>query len=125
MTAFTDTKQIVFNRDTRDFSAFFDGQLIGCFDTRPEAQIALDDHSLRLIEDGLVDLPLTLLDTPISQYTCLGCGGALPAGRGGHCDACVEWGDGVVPDGTPSDDYDDVPAGPGEPTYHALVNWNS
>lgn len=26
-------------------------------------------------------------------YTCLGCGDPLPIGRGGHCDACVEWDD--------------------------------
>lgn len=29
----------------------------------------------------------------LSRYTCLSCGDVLPAGRGGHCDACVEWGD--------------------------------
>ena len=25
-------------------------------------------------------------------YACLGCGDTLPRGRGGHCDACTEWG---------------------------------
>lgn len=29
----------------------------------------------------------------LPRYTCLGCGDALPAGRGGHCQSCVEWGE--------------------------------
>lgn len=28
-----------------------------------------------------------------STYTCLSCGDPLPRGRGGHCNACVEWND--------------------------------
>jgi hypothetical protein len=57
-------KTITFNRSTKDFDTHFDGQYIGSFATRTEAQIALDDHALYLIEQGLVDTPLALLEQP-------------------------------------------------------------
>lgn len=83
MQTLTTSKVITFNRITRDFDATFDGNYIGSFATFSQAEDALNDHAMRLIEDGLVDAPLALL--------------------------------GAVPDGTPADDFSDVPAGPGEP----------
>lgn len=108
MATYADAKQIT-RHAADDWSAAFDGQYIGSFTTRDAAQRALDDHAMRLIEDGLIDLPLTLLDT----QACLVCG-AIQARA--SCDACVEWNDGAVP--PEQDGYDDVPAGPGEPSYH-------
>lgn len=32
-----------------------------------------------------------IADMVHSAFVCLGCGDPLPAGRGGHCDSCVEW----------------------------------
>lgn len=85
-----------------------------------------------------------------SHFRCLGCGDSLPAWRGGHCQACVEWepprarvnwNSGpclncggahhiqkcgeilaalAIPDGTPADNFDDVPAGDGEPSRAPL-----
>ena len=86
MSTLTSVKQIT-QYGPRDFDASFDGQYIGSFRTRFEAQTAFDDYVLGLCQDGLIDQPLAAL----SSYTCLGCGGPLPVGRGGHCDACVEW----------------------------------
>lgn len=50
-------------------------------------------------EEGQPDAPGTTDDDEyasvtvrrLSRYRCLGCGDALPAGRGAVCDACVEW----------------------------------
>lgn len=36
------TKRITFDRDTRDFSAYLDGEYIGSFATRHEAEVELD-----------------------------------------------------------------------------------
>ena len=55
-------KTIRYSAKTRDFDALFDGQYIGSFATHHEAQVALDDHALLLIENGLVDTPLALLN---------------------------------------------------------------
>jgi len=62
MQPLTDAKSIAYNRDTRDFDATFDGQYIGSFPNYSAAENALNDHAMRLIEDGLVDAPLALLE---------------------------------------------------------------
>lgn len=66
MQPLTASKVITFNRTTRDFDATFDGQYIGSFGSYSAAENALNDHAMRLIEDGLIDLPLTLLDAPVA-----------------------------------------------------------
>lgn len=49
-------------------------------------------------------------------WTCLGCGDVLPPNRGGHCDACVQWG----PEEDPIEN--DPPAEENEdPIYRHLV----
>lgn len=116
MQPLTDLK-VIRHYGPNDVDAIYDGEYLGSFRTRQEAQRALDDHAMRLIEDGLVDLPLTLLNTPVSQYPCLGCGGVLPVGRGGHCDACVEWDD-VPPE---PDDIPGADPAPGRVDHPSIV----
>lgn len=63
-TTLTNAKAIIYDRETRDFAAYFDGELIGFFASYLAAECALNDHALSLIQDGLADLPLALLDDP-------------------------------------------------------------
>lgn len=81
-----------FGETYREYIGTFDGEIITRGGSNHQVEVALNDYTLRLIEDGLIDSPLAALAS--------------------------------VPNGTPSDEYPDVPAGPGEPTY-ACVNWNS
>lgn len=87
MQTLTDSKVITFNRDTKDFDATFDGQYIGSFPNYHAAECALNDHAMRLIEDGLVDRPLATLEAPVAidpdeqipppwDSPCRNCGGA-------------------------------------------------
>lgn len=55
MSTTTDAKHIQYDRETRDWSATFDGQYIGSFPTPRAAEDALNDYALDLIEQGLVD----------------------------------------------------------------------
>ena len=49
---------------SEDFAARFDGNTIGVFGSYHQAEAELDSYVLDLIEQGLVDRPLTLLDAP-------------------------------------------------------------
>lgn len=62
MTDITAAKSIAYNRESRDFDATFDGNYIGSFPNYSAAEDALNDHVLRLLEDGLLDTPLAALD---------------------------------------------------------------
>jgi hypothetical protein len=55
MTTSSNPKRIQFNRADKDYSAYYDDQLIGIFATYTQAEIALDDYALDLLEQGLVD----------------------------------------------------------------------
>lgn len=51
----TDAKRIQFNATDKDYSAYYDDELIGIFATYHAAEIELDAHALDLLERGLVD----------------------------------------------------------------------
>lgn len=55
MTTTSDAKRITFNRETKDYDATFDGRYIGSFANHHQAEVALNDYALDLIEQGLVD----------------------------------------------------------------------
>ncbi len=48
-------KRIQYNAADRDYSAYYDDQLIGIFATYTQAEIELDAHALDLLERGLID----------------------------------------------------------------------
>ena len=61
-------KVITFNRETRDFDAIFDGQYLGSFATRQEAQAALDAHAYDLLRYGLLgDADLHMRDEELAE----------------------------------------------------------
>lgn len=88
MTTLSDLK-VIRHYGPNDVDAIYDGEYLGSFRTRQEAQRALDDHALSLIQDGLVDQPLATLDAPTMQ-PCIHCGDVQERAS---CDACVEWGE--------------------------------
>lgn len=55
MTTTSDAKRIQFNRADKDYSAYYDGELIGVFGTFHQAEVELDAHALDLLERGLLD----------------------------------------------------------------------
>lgn len=55
MATSTDPKRITYNRESKDYDATFDGQYIGSFPNHHQAEVALNDYALDLIEQGLVD----------------------------------------------------------------------
>lgn len=61
MLTLTTAKVITFNRDTKDFDAYFEDQYIGSFPTMHQAENELNSHVLRLCEDRLIDQPLAAL----------------------------------------------------------------
>jgi hypothetical protein len=61
MQTLTASKAIVFDRETRDYAAMWEGQTIGFFPSYLAAETALNDYVLLLCEQGLVDRPLALL----------------------------------------------------------------
>lgn len=97
-------KEIVYDRETRDYEASYDGQLIGYYDNHLAAEVALDDYALHLIESGLdrtateldggadQPAPYKLIDGAIGQWSggmyrfyCYPSSWAIsPAARAGH-----------------------------------------
>lgn len=60
----------------------------GAYWTREARRLAQEDA------ERILALPAVIaVRAALSHYTCLGCGGELPAWRGSWCDACIEWGD--------------------------------
>lgn len=77
------TKAITFNRETKDFDAIFDGQYIGSFATRQDAQDALDAHAYDLLRYGLVgDVTLHMSDEDTNPV-CPICGAPMRQTRRG------------------------------------------
>lgn len=76
-----DPKQIAYNRADRDYTALYDGQYIGSYATYHQAEVALDDHALGLLQDGLIDtVPASIYARPAEPavlYEC-SCGAADP-----------------------------------------------
>lgn len=61
-------KVVTFNRETKDFDASLDGQYIGSFATRQDAQNALDAHAYDLLRYGLVgDAALHMSDEQLAE----------------------------------------------------------
>lgn len=54
-------KEIVYDRETHDFDATFDGNYIGSFPTKHDAENELNQYVLLLCEQGLLDTPLAAL----------------------------------------------------------------
>lgn len=55
MTTTSNPKRIQFNRADKDYSAYYDGELIGTYATFHQAEVELDAHALDLLERGLLD----------------------------------------------------------------------
>ena len=84
MTTDISTAKVITQHGPRDFDASFDGNYIGSFRSHPEAQQALNDHVMDLIEHGLIDTPLAALDA----QPCIHCGTVQERAS---CDDCVAW----------------------------------
>lgn len=53
MTTATDPKRISYDRETRDYAAMYDGELIGFYPSYHAAEVALDAYALELAIEGL------------------------------------------------------------------------
>lgn len=49
-----DPKRISYDRETKDFAAMYDGQLIGYYPSYSQAERALDQHALEMAIEGLM-----------------------------------------------------------------------
>lgn len=50
------TREIAYDRASRDFAAFLDGNLIGYYPSYLKAEEALDDHVYELLDRGLIGI---------------------------------------------------------------------
>lgn len=113
-------KQIVWDRESRDYAMYLDGELVGFARTYHEAEVTLDQLVFELISGQYF----------AQNDVCWSCGDQLQSPTHGPalCGACLEAGEQwpeikptlhaalhAEPDGTAPDDYSTVPAGPGEP----------
>lgn len=62
-TATSFTKEIAYDRETRDFRATLDGNYIGHFDSYYEAEVALDQVAYDMLMDGQCDAECTACNT--------------------------------------------------------------
>lgn len=88
MTTDISTAKVITQHGPRDFDASFDGNYIGSFRSHPEAQQALNDHVMDLIEHGLID-------TPLDAQPCIHCGTVQERAS---CDDCVAWPEQTIDD---------------------------
>lgn len=92
MTTTSDAKRITYNRTTKDYDATFDGRYIGSFANHHQAEVALNDYALDLIEQGLVD-DMQVLARPAEAVELLHSDdppndGQEPGGSGGGGGTC-------------------------------------
>lgn len=90
-TATSFTKEIAYDRETRDFRATLDGNYIGHFDSYYEAEVALDEVAYNLVIDGQC-ATATELDGGASVEEIAADHAACPDCEGAGCSTC---------DGTP------------------------
>ena len=88
-TATSFTKEIAYDRETRDFRATLDGNYIGHFDSYYEAEVALDEVAYNLVMDGQC--------ATADRAACPTCEGEgrIPAGgwgdqAGGYAQTCPD-----------------------------------